>query len=302
MKKYLDKSYWKRLSPQGALAACVGDCGSSHWTLMDPMGPIGADEKRLIFIAFGLMLTVVIPVIVMALSFAWKYRASNTAATYAPKWDYSGKIETVVWVVPTVIVLILSVLVWRESHALSPYKPIASSVKPIEVEAVSLDWKWLFIYPDLGIASVNKLVFPSGTPVNFRITSDSVMTSFFIPQLGSQIYAMAGMQTKLHLVADQPGTYRGLNSQFSGDGFSGMHFDAVATSGQGFADWVKEVKQSRSTLDGTGFAKLEIPSENTPVQYFARVKPGLFDDVIMKYMPDMAPRAAAGKDMAQNQF
>lgn len=301
MKKYLTKSYWRSLSAQGAFACVGGDCGSSHWSLLDPMGPIGADEKRLILIAFGLMLTVVIPVIVMALSFAWKYRQSNTSATYQPKWDYSGKIEAVVWVVPAIIVTILSVLVWRDSHALSPYKPIASSVKPIEVEAVSMDWKWLFIYPDLGIASVNKLVFPSGTPVSFRITSDTVMTSFFIPQLGSQIYAMAGMQTKLHLVADQPGTYRGLNSQFSGDGFSGMHFDAVATSQQGFDDWVKQVKESKDTLDTAGLKKLEIPTANVPVQYFASVKSGLFEDIIMKYMPDMvAPGAAASRDMAKN--
>lgn len=297
MKNYLEKSYWRSVSVQGAFA-CVGDCGSSQWSLLNPMGPIGADEKRLILIAFGLMLTVVIPVIVMALGFAWKYRASNTAATYQPKWDYSGKIEAVVWAIPTIIILILSVLVWRDTHALSPYRPIASTAKPVDVQVVAMDWKWLFIYPEQGIASVNKLVFPANVPVSFRITSDTVMSSFFIPQLGSQIYAMAGMQTRLNLQADQPGTYRGLNSQYSGNGFAGMHFDAIATSEQGFADWVKQVKQSPAVLDEAGFKALEAPTENAPVQYFARVEPGLFEKIVNKYMPDMAPAPAAGSGVA----
>lgn len=289
------------LLPQGALACVGAECGSHPWALLNPMGPIGSDEKSLILTAFGLMLLVVIPVILMTFLFAWRYRASNKRATYAPKWDNSLKIETVVWLVPAAIVLVLSILVWRSSHTLSPDKPLASTVKPIEVQAVSLDWKWLFIYPEQGIASVNKLVFPAGTPVNFRITSDTVMTSFFIPQLGSQIYAMAGMQTKLHLLAEQPGTYRGMNSQFSGDGFSGMHFDAVATSGQGFQDWVKEVKASHATLDDTSLKRLEVPTENAPIQYFATVKPGLFSDIIRKYMPDMAPMdTAAGHAVAKS--
>ena len=294
MNPCLKKHALKETLPHGAFA-CVGACGSGsgHWALLNPAGPIGVAEKHLILTAFGLMLLVVIPVIVMTFLFAWRYRASNSSATYTPKWDYSGKIEAVVWLVPAVIVLVLSALVWRESHALSPYRPIASNAKPVQVEAVSMDWKWLFIYPQLGIASVNKLVFPTGTPVSFRITSDTVMTSFFIPQLGSQIYAMAGMQTKLHLLADHPGTYYGFNSQFSGNGFSGMHFDAVATSDQGFQDWVKEVRASNATLDDAGLKKLEIPTANAPVQYFASVKHGLFGDIIRKYNPSMAPMNTA---------
>ncbi len=256
-------------------------------TLMNPMGSIGVDEKQLILTAFGLMLLVVIPVIVMTAVFAWRYRAANVKATYAPKWDYSGKIEFVVWLVPIIIVFILSVLVWRSSHALSPYRPLASTVKPVQVEAVSMDWKWLFIYPQLGIASVNKLVIPTGTPISFRITSDTVMSSFFIPRLGSQIYAMAGMQTRLHLIADQAGIYRGLNAQFSGDGFSGMHFDTVATSNQGFRDWITQVKSGSGVLDDAMFKQLETPSENVQAQYFARVKPDLFGEIIRKFMPGM---------------
>lgn len=285
----LGKRSWRGYLPQGALA-CAGSCGNGHWALLDPMGPIGADEKTLILTAFGLMLIVVIPVILMTFAFAWKYRASNKAATYAPKWDYSGKIEAIVWLVPAVIVAALSVLVWKSSHDLSPYKPIASTVQPVQVEAVSLDWKWLFIYPQLGIASVNRLVIPAGVPVSFRITSDSVMSSFFIPRLGSQIYAMAGMQTRLHLVADHPGTYKGLNTQFSGAGFSGMYFDTVATSQQGFDAWVKQVRQSPRNLDEAAFKQLEVASQNNPPEFFSTVKPHLFDDIIQKYMAN-PPRA-----------
>lgn len=276
------------LLANGALA-CVGDCGSSRWAVLDPMGPIGASEKELILTAFALMLLVVVPVFIMLFTFAWRYRQSNTAAEYRPKWDFSGWIEAMVWGVPAFIIVILGLLVWRSSHDLNPYKPIASATKPLQVEVVSLDWKWLFIYPEQGIASVNRLVIPTGVPVSFRITSDTVMASFFIPQLGSQIYAMAGMQTRLHLLADQPGTYRGINAQFSGDGFSGMVFDAVATSGQGFDDWVRQVKQSPAKLDAARLGQLEVPAANAPVQYFASVKPGLFDDIVAKYMPGMAP-------------
>ena len=279
VRKFSPAGLW----PQGALA-CVGDCGGGHWALLDPKGPIGADEKTLILTAFALMLIVVVPVIFMTFAFAWKYRASNKAATYAPKWDYSGRIEAVVWLVPTVIVAALSVLVWKSSHELSPYKPIASALKPIRIEAVSLDWKWLFIYPDQGIATVNRLVIPTGVPVSFRITSDSVMSSFFIPRLGSQIYAMAGMQTRLHLMADHAGTYKGLNTQFSGAGFSGMYFNTVATSTQGFKDWVKQVKQTPGDLDEAAFKNLEVPSQNNPPAYFSAVKPHLFDEIIQKYM------------------
>lgn len=277
-----------------ASQACEGEgCSQTPWTLMNPMGPIGADEKTLILEAFALMLLVVVPVIVMTIVFAWRYRAGNSSATYSPKWDNSHKIEIVVWSVPTLIVIALSVLVWRSSHALNPYTPLAAEVEPVEVQAVSLDWKWLFIYPRLGVASVNQLVFPANTPVNFKITSDTVMTSFFIPQLGSQIYAMAGMQTQLNLLAEQQGSYRGMNSQFSGDGFSGMHFDAVATTDQGFKDWVASAKASGAKLDQAALEELEKPTENAPVEYFASVKPGLFSDILRKYMPDMAPESPA---------
>lgn len=282
--------------PQHALE-CLTNC--SPWVLLDPAGPVAADEKRLILIAFALMLTVVIPVIVMAVMFAWKYRASNKSADFSPKWAHSLKIEVVVWLVPAVIVTVLSALVWDYSHRLDPYQPLASTVKPLHVEAVSMDWKWLFIYPELGIASVNQLVVPANVPVSFRITSDSVMTSFFIPQLGSQIYAMAGMETKLHLQASRIGVFQGLNSQFSGDGFSGMHFDAIATDTEGFNTWVRKVRQTNTLLDHAHFQSLEMPSHHTPVQYFAQITPGLFNDVLMKYMPDMSSNNKQSADLCR---
>ncbi|WP_265449235.1 ubiquinol oxidase subunit II, partial [Aeromonas salmonicida] len=213
--------------------------------LMNPKGQIGLEQKSLILTALGLMLIVVIPVIIMAVVFARKYRASNTDAKYTPDWSHSNKIEAVVWTVPVIIVVILATITWKTSHELDPYKPLDSEVKPILVDVISLDWKWLFVYPELGIASVNELAFPVNTPVNFRVTSDTVMNSFFIPKLGGQIYAMAGMQTKLHLIANEAGKYDGISSSYSGAGFSGMKFKAIATQDQaGFDAWVAKVKQS----------------------------------------------------------
>jgi cytochrome o ubiquinol oxidase subunit 2 len=273
--------------PRAALAA-------GGWPLLDPQGPIGADEQTLILTAIGLMLLVVVPVIVMTFVFAWKYRATSKAARYTPKWDFSAKIETVVWLIPAAIVTILGILAWKSSHDLNPYDPIPSAAAPVRIEAVSLDWKWLFIYQDLDVATVNRLVVPTGVPLSFRITSDTVMTSFFIPQLGSQIYAMGGMQTRLNLVADKAGTYAGLNSQYSGSGFSDMNFKTVATSRQDFDAWLKRVRQSPNALDAAAFRRLEAPTRNNPVVYFASVKPHLFDDIIRKYMNNI-PVGGAGR-------
>ena len=283
------KKLWIKLLPlflyPGLGYACEGDCGNSPWALLDPKGPIAADEMHLILTAFGLMLIVVIPVIIMTFAFAWKYRASNKDANYTPKWDNSQAIEAVVWTVPAIIVLILSILVWRSTHALTPEKPLASAVKPMVVEVVAMDWKWLFIYPEQGVATVNKLVMPVGTPVTFHITSDSVMTSFFLPRLGGQIYAMAGMQTELNLLADTAGTYRGLNTQFSGEGFSGMNFEVEATTPEAFQSWLKETKTIGQSLDGSRFKQLEEPSENDKPAYYANVEPGLFQTILQKYAP-----------------
>ena len=252
-------------------------------TLLDPVGQIGVDEKNLIITATLLMLLVVVPVILMTLVFAWKYRASNKNATYAPKWSHSTKIEVVIWTVPILIIIALGVITYKSTHALDPYRPIESDVKPVTIEVVAMDWKWLFIYPEQGIATVNKIVFPANTPVNFRITSDTVMNSFFIPGLGGQIYAMAGMQTKLHLIANKNAELDGISANYSGAGFTGMKFKAIATSQADFDAWVSEVKASPKQLDTAEYEALTKPSQNNPVELYSSVKPNLFQTIIDKY-------------------
>jgi cytochrome o ubiquinol oxidase subunit 2 len=278
------------------LAFLLGGC--DRFILLDPKGPIGEMERFVILAAFGLMLLVIVPVIIMALWFPWKYRETNTEAVYAPKWSHSKTIEWIVWTIPAVIVTILSILIWQTTHRLDPYKPIETGVAPIRIEAISLDWKWLFIYPDQGIASVNELVFPAGVPLSFRITSASVMTSFFIPQLGSQIYAMGGMQTRLHLLADEPGTYAGQNNQYSGQGYTEMNFAAIATSAEDFAAWTAKVKQAPERLDLPRMDALETPSVADPVHHFSSVAPGLFDHILQKYGMSMEMRPMETKSEA----
>lgn len=251
--------------------------------VLNPKGSVGVAEKSLIVDSTIAMLVVVVPVIALTAWFAWRYRASNKAAAYLPKWAHSTKIEIVVWTVPSLIIAYLAILTWNSTHALDPYKPLQSEIKPINVEVVALDWKWLFIYPDLGIASVNQLEFPAGTPVNFRITSDSVMNSFFIPQLGGQIYAMAGMQTQLHLLANEAGDYAGESANFSGKGFSDMKFRAIATSNADFEAWVRKVKATPAQLDADVYGALAAPSEKNPVAYYSHVGPALFNNIIAKY-------------------
>ena len=264
-------------------AAFLGGC--SHIVLLDPKGPIGDAERFVIIAAFVLMLIVVIPVFVMVFWFSLKYRASNIKATYMPKWSYSGKIDLAMWLVPLAIIAVLGSLAWIETHDLDPFKPIKAGVKPISIEVVSLDWKWLFIYPDYDVATVNQLAFPTKVPLSFRITSDTVLTAFFIPQLGSQIYAMAGRQSRLHLMADESGIYAGHNQQFSGSGYADMHFEAIATSPEQFKAWVQKARQSTNQLDLSRYEELKKPTSGYPVTYFSFVTPGLFDHIIREYLP-----------------
>ncbi|MGB3224369.1 MAG: ubiquinol oxidase subunit II [Desulforhopalus sp.] len=259
--------------------------GCSDMVLLHPKGPIGEIERYVIIIAFVLMLIVVIPVIIMAFWFPWKYRASNTQAEYAPKWNYSGKIELAVWLIPAAIVSCLGVLIWHTTFQVDPYRPLDSTVKPVEIQAVSLDWKWLFIYPEQNIAVVNQLVFPVDVPLNFKITSDTVMTSFFIPQLGSQIYAMAGMETMLHLMATEAGTFRGQNQQISGTWYSEMNFEAIATTPEEYEAWLAKIRTSTEKLDPDRYQSLVQPTAGYPVTYFSSVEQNLFKSIIGKYMP-----------------
>lgn len=258
----------------------------THLQLMSPSGNIGVQEKSLILISLGLMLLVVVPVIFLTLYFAWRYRAGSATANaaYAPKWHHSTAIEVVIWTIPCVIVILLGVMIWTSTHSLDPYQPLKSEQKPVRVEVVALNWKWLFIYPDYGVASVNELRIPTGTPIAFSLTAESLMNSFFIPRLGSQVYAMSGMQTQLHLIADQPGVFEGMSSAFSGEGFSGMRFQTVATGRAEFERWIVKAKQAPQALDQAHYLQLEQASEQHPVTVYRDASPGLFQRVVNKYM------------------
>jgi len=246
-------------------------------------------ERDLLFTAVALMLIVIIPVFVLAFWFTWRYRASNSKARYDPDWSYSARIDAVIWLIPALIVVALGVLVWINTHKLDPFKPLASAVPPLEVEVVAQDWKWLFIYPAQEIAVVNQLVFPSQTPLSLKITSDTVMNSFFIPALGGQIFAMAGMETRLNLLADAPGRFVGKNTQYSGSGFSDQHFEAIAASQEDFDAWVAKVKRSPDRLDAATYRALALPSSKHPVTYYSAVERNLFHKIIARYSRSQAP-------------
>jgi len=263
------------------LSLLLAGCSSA---LLDPKGQIGVEQRSLILTSFGLMLIVVIPVIVMTLLFGWRYRRSNSVAKYLPDWAHSNAIEAAVWSVPCVIIAVLAFLTWKTSHSLDPHKPIESSVAPMEIQAVALDWKWLFIYPEQGIASVNEVAFPVDTPVRFRVSSGSVMNAFFIPHLGSQIYAMAGMDNDVHLIADEEGVYPGRSTNYSGAGFSGMTFDAHVTSPADFDAWVANVREAGQTLTyPEGYNALAAPSEYHPVEHYSAVAPALYETVLTSF-------------------
>eukprot|EP01114_Cavostelium_apophysatum_P024048 TRINITY_DN9282_c0_g1_i1.p1 TRINITY_DN9282_c0_g1~~TRINITY_DN9282_c0_g1_i1.p1 ORF type:complete len:316 (+),score=18.93 TRINITY_DN9282_c0_g1_i1:224-1171(+) len=298
------KKYNKSIGMLSLIASTVMLSGC-NMVLMNPKGAIGVEQRTLIITAIALMLIVVIPVIFMAFAFAWKYRASNKDAKYSPNWSHSNKIEAVVWTIPIIIIAILGTITWKTTHELDPFKPIVTDKKPMTIEVVSLDWKWLFIYPEQGIATVNELAFPKDVPVEFKITSNSVMNSFFILPLGGQILVWAGIQTKLHLIGNEAVKYDGIASCISGRGFAGMKFTAIVTPTEGdFDQWVAKVKASSNNLNATSdFNKLAEPSENNPVEYFSSVKPNLFKETIGKFMGDMDMHKGAsaheGMDMSQ---
>ena len=256
--------------------------GCDRMVVLNPKGPIADAERGLMIDAFVVMMLVVVPVIVMALWFAWRYREGRNAH-YEPTWAYSAKVDAVVWLVPALIVIAVAVLLWRSTHHLDPYREIASNNPPLDVQVVAQDWKWLFIYPEQGVASVNQLAIPAGRPISLRITSDTVMNSFYVPALAGQIYAMAGMQTRLQLLADQPGKFVGRNTQYSGGGFSDQFFEVVAMSQADFDAWVAKAKQAPGKLDPPTYAKLAEKSRLNPVVQYSVVEPKLFDSIIDKY-------------------
>jgi cytochrome o ubiquinol oxidase subunit 2 len=264
--------------PAVCAATLVASCRDAG--VLDPQGPIASAERLLLINATAIMLVVVVPVILATLGFAWWYRSSNDRAGHAPDRAYEGRIEFVVWSIPALVVILLGGVNWIGSHQLDPRAPIPADAKPLQVDVVSLDWKWLFIYPDQGIAAVNQLVVPAGTPVSFRLTSATVMNSFFVPQLGSQIYTMSGMITHLNLMADRSGEYRGLSANFSGDGFSDMRFIVKAVPVGDFGGWVARARGTGSTLDDAGYADLAKPSQAVPPTTYRSVDPTLFERIV----------------------
>ena len=247
--------------------------------VLDPQGPIAAAERTILFNSTSIMLVVVVPVIVLILVFAWWYRASNTRATYQPTWAESGRIEFVVWSIPAMVILLLAAVAWTSSHDLDPARKLPSQLKPVRIEVVSLDWKWLFIYPDFQVATLNQVMVPAGVPIEFELTSAHVMDAFWVPQLGGQVYTMPGMTTTINLLADHPGDYAGLSSNFSGDGFSDMRFVVHAVPAAVFPDWLESAATQGEALDAGAYSQLTRTGSDVSIKTYGRVERGLFERI-----------------------
>jgi cytochrome o ubiquinol oxidase subunit II len=258
-------------------ASTLGGCVEG---VLDPKGPVTFAERQILFNATGIMLAIVIPVMLATLGVAFWFRASNENARYQPDFKESGRIELLVWSIPLMTVLLVGTVAWISSYDLDPPRPLPSSAKPVKVQVISLDWKWLFIYPDEGIASVNRLTIPVGTPVSFELTSSGVMNSFFVPQLAGQIYTMAGMVTHLNLQADYAGTYRGMSANFSGDGFADMHFNVDAVPSERFAQWLDTTRSAGPTLDAQAYADLVKPSSAVAPFTYRSIASSLFAGIL----------------------
>jgi cytochrome o ubiquinol oxidase subunit 2 len=267
--------------------------------ILDPQGPIGAADKTILIDSLAIMLAIVLPTIFAIFAFAYWFRASNTKASYWPDWEYSGRIELVVWSIPALTVILLGGVAWIGSHQLDPAAPVAGTGNPVRIQVVSLDWKWLFIYPDQRIATVNALTVPAGAPLHFELTSGSVMTAFFIPQLGSMIYTMNGMVTRLELRADNAGTLRGLAAHFSGDGFPEMLFDVHVVSQLAFLDWVASTARTEPVLNADSYNKLARQSVETARPTFRLDDPRLFEAIATQEIPP-APGPRLTSESAQS--
>jgi len=282
----------------GLAIACAPTIARAD-SILAPVGPVGAGDRIILLDALVIMLAIVIPTMIATLAFAWWYRASNTRAVYRPQFTYSGKLELIVWSIPTLVIFFLGGVIWIGSRQLDPFRPLPSGVKPLEIEAVAFDWKWLFIYPEQRIASVNRLVVPVGRPLHFRITSASVFNAFFIPSFGSQIYAMNGMVSQLNLEADKPGTYLGLSAQFSGDGFPDMKFDSVVVSSADFISWAAGV--TGAPLNRVAMGTLLKQSRTIAPYTYRGVDPSLFDAIAsQKLPPGEGPKSGSGGSGRQN--
>ena len=277
------------------LTIAVGGCDRG---ILDPVGPVGAAEKTILINSTAIMLAIIIPTMIATVAVAFWFRRGNKKATYLPDWEYSGAIELVVWGIPLLTIMLLGGIAWLGSHALEPSKPLASARPPLKVEVVSLDWKWLFIYPDQGIATVNQLVVPAGTPVTYRLTSATVWNVFFVPQFGTMIYTMPRMATQLNLQADRKGVYEGLSAHFSGEGFPGMQFKAHVLPPEQFAAWAQGARGQGVPLDGRGYAELTRPSSYVKPMTYGTVAPGLFDAIVANRLAQLPQTALPNKQAA----
>ena len=297
-----------RAAPALALATLVAGCNT---VVLNPAGDVAAQQGRLVIASTVLMLLIIVPVIVLILLFAWRYRATNKDADYQPDWDHSTQLELVIWAAPLVIVIALGALTWIGTHLLDPYrpldritagKPVPEGVKPLEVEAVSLDWKWLFFYPEQGIATVNELAAPVDRPIRFKLTSGTTMNAFYVPDLAGMVYTMPGMQTELNAVINKPGVYQGMSSHYSGAGFSGMNFKFHGLSEDDFAQWVAKNKSEGHPLTRAGLIELAKPSERNPVTRFSSVEPGLYGRLLNMCVEEGKPclNDTMAKDAVRN--
>ncbi|WP_427023640.1 ubiquinol oxidase subunit II [Aureimonas ureilytica] len=288
-----------------ALAPFLLLIGGCNAVLLNPAGDVALQKRDLLYISTGLMLLIIIPVIAATVIFAWRYRRGNRDATYDPEWNHSTHLELAIWSAPLLIIICLGALTWTATHLLDPYRPltriaegqpVTPQMKPIEVRVVSMDWKWLFIYPELGIATVNELAAPVNTPINFKLTSTSVMNAFFVPSIAGMIYTMNGMETQLHAVANEEGVYDGMSSHYSGAGFSNMRFKFHSLSQQGFDAWVAKVRAEGQPLSRETFLELEKPSEKEPVRYYSSFADGLYNAILNKCV---APGKMCADEMMQ---
>ena len=272
----------QRIGFAAAAAALTAGCNRG---IFDPIGPVASAEKQILINSTAIMLAIIIPTMIATVGFAWWFRRGNRKATYLPDWEYSGAVEMVVWGIPILTVMLLGGIAWIGSHDLDPGRPLKSTVPPLKVEVVSLDWKWLFIYPDQGIATVNQLVVPAGTPVSYRLTSATVWNTFWVPQMGTMIYTMPRMATRLNLQADRQGSFKGLSGHFSGDGFPGMEFQVQSLPADQFAMWAQGARGQGQALDGRSYAELSRPSSYVKPMTYGAVAPGLFDAIVANRAP-----------------
>jgi cytochrome o ubiquinol oxidase subunit II len=271
--------------PRSVLPVLLISLAACHTAVLSPAGPVGEGERIVLLDSLTIMLAIVVPTIVAILAFAYWFRASNPRARYLPEWGYSGELELIVWSIPALVVFFLGGIAWISAHLLDPAEPLKSKAEPLEIEVVSLDWKWLFIYPQQSVASVNRMVVPAGVPLELKITSASVFNVFFVPQLGSEIYAMYGMTSRLNLQADRPGVYFGLSAHFSGDGFPGMAFDVHAVSPEQFTQWTADTRVAGPVLDGGAYRKLLKQSQDVSPYTYRSVQTGLFEEIVEQRLP-----------------